>query len=215
MASPQPTSPPPPPSWEWRVCEYRQTVDRNPWIKEVPPPQQVEFLVLSDVLETFYGGAGGGGKSQSFLYGALQYVDVPGYAALILRRRLTDLELPKSLLARARAYLAGTGAVYNGSTYTFTFPSSATLTFGHPRNVGDELRYQSAEFDYIAIDEVTEWEESQYRFLFSRLRRLKGSRVPPRMRSGSNPGGVGHDWVKKRFVDVKTREPSAVFVPAR
>lgn len=75
-------------------------------------------------------------------------------------------------------------------------------------------KYETAEFQYIGVDELTSWEEHDYRFLFSRLRRLEGMPVPIRMRSASNPGGRGHAWVKKRFVDDTTRNERAVFIKA-
>jgi phage terminase large subunit len=76
----------------------------------------------------------------------------------------------------------------------------------------DVYRYQSAEFQYVGFDELTQFTEKQYTYLFSRLRRLKDFAVPLRMRSASNPGGIGHTWVKRRFVD--ERAPGVVFIPA-
>lgn len=186
-------------------------------------PHQGAYL-MDPSLESFYGGAAGGGKSVALLAGALQYVDVPGYSALLLRRTLEELKQPSALIDLSRAWLAGTDARYNGSTHTWTFPSGATLGFGYLRNPGDERRYQSAAYQYIGFDELTAFEEAQYTFLFSRLRRPKASPrgkapdglglagVPLRIRSASNPGGPGHDWVKDRFVDPKTR--IAPFFPA-
>jgi predicted phage terminase large subunit-like protein len=73
-------------------------------------------------------------------------------------------------------------------------------------------RYQSAEFHYIGIDEVTEFSESDFMFMWSRLRNPPAG-VPLRMRSASNPNGVGRLWVKKKYVDATTRE-DRVFVPS-
>jgi hypothetical protein len=95
----------------------------------------------------------------------------------------------------------------------FTFPSGAKLAFGYLETEADKFRYQGAEFQFIGFDELTQFTETQYRYLFSRLRRLENCPIPLRMRSASNPGGVGHDWVKQRFL---TEGPSfgRVFVPA-
>jgi predicted phage terminase large subunit-like protein len=79
----------------------------------------------------------------------------------------------------------------------------------------DRYQYSSAEFQYVAFDELSHFLATQYTFLFTRLRRLKGVDIPLRMRSASNPGGIGHDWVKGRFIDPKTRHPGAVFIPAK
>lgn len=145
---------------------------------------------------------------------ALQHVDEPAYSALIFRRTYADLALPGAIMDRAHDWLGGSGARWNGQEKTWTFPSGATLTFGYLDTENDKYRYQGAEVQFLAFDELTQFRESQYLYLFSRLRRLAGSAVPLRMRAASNPGGVGHDWVKQRFI-APHEEPDRVFVPAR
>jgi len=161
-----------------------------------------------------YGGAAGGGKSDALLMAALQYVDMPGYSAILFRRTFRDLALPKALMDRASEWLGGTGANWNSANHTWTFPSSAKLTFGYLDNENDKYRYQSAEFQFVGFDELTQFLESQYRYLFSRLRRLEKSNIPLRMRAASNPGNVGHDWVKQRFM-IEGEEYGRVFIPAK
>lgn len=191
----------------------RQTVIENRWIPQQPTVKQAVFLALPN-LEAFYGGAAGGGKSSALLMAALQFVDVPGYAALLLRRTYADLSLPGALMDRAAQWLGGTAAVWHGQDKRWTFPSGATLTFGYCDNEADIYRYQGSELQLVAFDELTQFTEAQYRYLFSRLRRLQGVNIPIRMRSASNPGGAGHDWVKQRFL-IEGREAGRVFVPAR
>lgn len=169
------------------------------FIPHDPTERQDLFLRLPHK-EAFYGGAAGGGKSDALLMGALEYVSVPGYAALILRRTFADLKKPKALLDRAREWLSNTGATYNTQDHQWRFPSGATLSFGYLENDGDIYQYQSAEYQYCAFDELTQFSEKQYTFLFSRLRRLEGSNIPLRMRSASNPGGAGAEWVQERFI---------------
>ena len=178
------------------------------FVPQAPTPKQAEFLEL-DCLEALYGGAAGGGKSSALLMAALQYVHVPGYAALILRRTYADLSLPGAIMDRAHDWLQGTGATWNGTEKRWTFPSGAVLQFGYCETARDVYRYQGAEFQFIGIDELTQWPEQPYRYLMSRLRRAEGSATPLRMRSASNPGGIGHAWVKRRFLD-----GAAAFVPA-
>lgn len=173
--------------------------------------KQAAFLLLPN-REAFFGGAAGPGKSDALLAGALQYVDVPGYSALILRRTYGDLALPGAIMQRARMWLNGK-AHWHDKTYTFSFPSGARLTFGYCEQEDDVYRYQGMEAQYIAFDELTQFSESQYQYLFSRLRGTSDIQVPLRMRSASNPGNVGHGWVNDRFV--KKRRRDVVFIPSR
>jgi predicted phage terminase large subunit-like protein len=163
--------------------------------------------------EALYGGAAGGGKSVALLLAALQYVDVPGYAALLLRRKYTDLTLPKALIPLSHEILAGTDATWNGQEKQWKFPSGATVTFGYLDHEDDKYRYQGAAFQFVGWDELTQFTETQYRYLFSRQRKLADSKVPVRVRATSNPGGRGHDWVKRRFLI--ERKPTRIFVPAK
>jgi predicted phage terminase large subunit-like protein len=169
-----------------------------------------------DCLEAFYGGAAGGGKSSALLMAALQFVDIPNYAAVIFRQSYTDLALPGALMDRAFDWLLGTDAKWSAQEKRWTFPSGATLSFGYIESENDKYRYRSSEFQFIGFDELTNFTETQYRFLFSRLRRVQDIDVPLRMRSASNPGGVGHDWVKDRFVGSPDHPPEieGVYVPA-
>ncbi|MGI8981866.1 MAG: terminase large subunit domain-containing protein [Pirellulaceae bacterium] len=186
----------------------------------VPSLKQREFLKL-DCLEAFYGGAAGGGKSEALLMAALEYVHVPGYAALILRKDTQRLQLAGGLIPRSQEWLAGTDAAWNASRRQWTFPSGATLSFGYLAHPLDKYRYGSSEYQFIAFDELTEFAEEDYLFLFSRLRKVTDLQMPLRMRSASNPGGIGHVWVKERFVGqesgVRNQESGSgrAFIPAR
>lgn len=182
-----------------------------PYCPHSPTERQRQFLEL-DSLEALYGGQAGGGKSDALIMGGLQFVDVPGYAATLLRRTFADLSLPGALMDRTRAWLSGTVATWDDRGKRWTFPSGASLGFGYCETDGDVYRYQGAEYQYIGIDELTQWTERAYRYLLSRLRRLVGSDVPLRMRGATNPGGVGHPWVLKRYI--RPGDPSRPFVAA-
>lgn len=205
--------------------EARARILVRKYIPHEPTERQKLFLNLPHS-EAFYGGAAGGGKSDALLMGALEHVDKPGYAALLLRRTYQDLAKPKALLDRAREWLSQSDARYNTQTKEWRFPSGAVLAFGYLANDDDIYQYQSAEYQYIGFDELTQFTSRQYTFLFSRLRRLADSSVPLRMRSASNPGGIGAAWVYERFIpdDWQPEDAEALrvnekgdcaFVPAR
>ena len=146
---------------------------------------------------------------------ALQFIEVPGYSALIFRRTFRDLDQPGALMDRAREWFNPTPAVWSEKKHAWRFPSGAIIQFGYLEHEKQKFRYQSAEFQFIGFDELTQFTATQYRYLFTRLRRPQVAegdsdqvamrkqalaRVPLRMRGATNPGGEGHEWVKRRFI---------------
>jgi predicted phage terminase large subunit-like protein len=188
----------------------------DPPADEVRPPQappQTGGLLLPH-REAMYGGAAGGGKSVALLMAALQYVDHPDYHALILRRTFQQLSKPGALMDLAKQWLYPTDARWSGQEHKWLFPSGATLEFGHCEHEDSVYNYQGPAYQYVAYDELTQFSEKQYRYLFSRLRRTADSAIPIRMRAASNPGGVGHEWVKRRFL-IEGAAAGRVFMPAK
>lgn len=192
------------------------------YIPHEPRPKQAAFLLL-DAKDALYGGAAGGGKSDALLMAALQYVDVPGYSALLVRRTYAELSKPGALLDRSHEWLAPTDAKWNGEKHEWRFPSKAVLSFGYLQSRGDEDQYQSAEYQFVGVDEITEFPEPrQPIFLFSRLRRPSNSVVPLRFRCATNPIGLGAEWVERRYItngptyrnpETDRLEPK-IFIPA-
>lgn len=182
----------------------------NQFIPHKPFRQQAHFLTNTNE-ECFYGGQAGGGKSDALLMAGLMYVDYEDYNGLILRRTLDDLEMPNAILDRAKQWLLpfeDKGYLqYKDIKKKFTFHSGATLTFRYLAHNNDLMKYQGAELQFIGFDELTQFPENQYLYLHSRLRKTEDNPIPLRMRGASNPGGVGHEWVKKRFVDSKSKLP--------
>lgn len=181
------------------------------WCPFQPHPRQKTFLDLT-CREAFYGGAAGGGKSTALLMAALQYVDIEGYSALLLRRKLTDQKRAGALVMKAHEWLDGTAARWHAGSHMWTFPSGATLQFGYLDTESDLESYHSAEYQFIGFDELTHFHEHWYTYMFARCRRQAGVPIPVRVRSGSNPGSHGHEWVKKRFIT--NRKEGVEFVPA-
>lgn len=190
----------------------------TPYIKIEPTEKQQIFLCL-DNLEAFFGGAAGGGKSIVLLAAALQYVDIPGYNALIIRDTYSNLAKADALIPVSHEWLSQTDAHWNGEKHMWRFPTGATLSFGHMDHPMSHFDYQSSQFQYIAFDELVSIRENQYLYMFSRLRRIEGVGIPLRVRSASNPPAreqiARGEWVKRRFIDDKTREAGAIFVPAK
>lgn len=193
-------------------AQTREAAGVSRWVPHLPTERQSAFLGLQ-CLEALYGGAAGGGKSVALLMAALQHVDVPSYSAALFRRTFTDLALPGAVMDLAHQWLGPTAARWIDQQKVWRFPSGATLAFGYLDGPRDHFRYQGAEFQFVGFDELTQFDERPYTYLFSRLRRPRaGADVPLRMRGATNPGGIGHRWVKRRFLDAPGER---VFVPAR
>jgi hypothetical protein len=183
--------------------------------------------------EAFFGGAAGGGKSDCLVIEALRQVNVPNYKALILRKTYPML---RELIDKSRWYYpqAFPKARYNGSEHFWTFPSGAKIYFGNVRNTTYKTDYQGQQYDYIGFDELTHFTYDEYMYFMSR-NRPSGPGTNCYVRATGNPGGIGHQWVKSRFVtaakpgtritgeveikapngDTIKMERSRVFIPSR
>lgn len=162
-----------------------------------PQPRQIAFQSRPEY-EALYGGAAGGGKSEALVAEALRQVHIPNYGGLVLRKtypQLTEL-IDKSTGIYKRAF---PGARYNGSSHIWTFPSGATIRFGSMHRTADRHQYDGHQYDFIGFDELTHFLWEEYSYMFSR-NRPKGPGTRVYMRATTNPGGVGHGWVKDRFI---------------
>lgn len=190
------------------------------YIPHTPTSKQAAFMLL-DCEEAFYGGAAGGGKSDALLMCALQYVDVPGYSAIIFRKSYADLTKPGALMDRAKEWLLPHKEVkWDDKDKKFTFYKEgskipiSTIQFGYLENPNDRFNYQGGEYQFIGFDELTHIAKICYIYMFSRLRRLKGVNIPLRVRSASNPPeDDSGNWVRDRFI-VEGPSEGRIFIPA-
>ena len=148
--------------------------------------------------EVLFGGAAGGGKSYGQIIDALVFaIKYPGSKQLILRRSFSELE--KSLIRTALSIYPREIFSLNHSSHTGKFKNGSVVDFGYCATESDVYQYQSAEYDIVRFDELTHFTEGQYLYLISRVRGANG--FPKQIKSSTNPGGIGHSWVKARFVD--------------
>ena len=174
----------------------RQEINGRPIIWR-PQPRQAAFMRRSED-EALYGGAAGGGKSDALVIEALRQVDVPNYRALILRKTFPQL---RELIDKTMQYYKPVfpKARYNASNHCWTFPSGAKIYFGSMFRAQDKYNYQGQQFDFIGVDELTHFTWEEYSYLMSR-NRPSGPGTQVYIRATANPGGIGHGWVKARFI---------------
>lgn len=178
-----------------------------------PTKQQAEFVALPwTIREAFFGGAKGGGKSDLLLIFPiiLGLYKNPNFKQLFTRR--TYSELKKEIIPRSRELYRKFGASWNGSDMAWTFPredqlgssrknEGAMIFMGHCEHEADVEQYDSMEINVFSPDELQSFTEYIYLYIgFTRVR-TSDPTLPAIIRGAGMPGGIGHSFVKKRFVD--------------
>lgn len=146
-----------------------------------------------------YGGAAGGGKTKALRMEAYrQCKSAPNFRALFLRRTFPELE--RTVINKFKEEIPPGDFSYHESKHIMRFGNGSTLTFGHCEHEKDVKKFQGSEYDLIAMDELTHFTEFIFKSLLQPLRTTK-PRVLPNFIAGTNPGGVGHVWVKRLWID--------------
>ena len=184
-------------------------------------PRQRDFI-FSQEDEAFYGGAAGGGKSHALLiFAALRRQKYPKTTGLLLRRTYPELE--RSLILKSHELYPQFGAKYNEQKHRWHFPNGSIQEFGFCDRDKDVYKYQGAEYHDEGFDELTHFSEFQFSYITSRCRSVIPG-VRALIRTASNPGNIGHVWVKNRYivpwrVNRKWKNPvskrTMTFIPAK
>lgn len=186
--------------------------DKSEWR---PNPKQEDFLALPFIIkEGFFGGGAGSGKTDLLLiYGIAHDLHLnPLFKQVFMRRTRPDMK--KEIVGRTRELYTKFGATYNGTDMIWTFPrpdqfggrgmgnSGAQIFLAHCEEEKDVHNFDSMEISLFTPDELTNDTEFIYLYIgFERGRAPQGSGLPSIIRAAGMPGGIGHSWVKKRFVD--------------
>lgn len=184
---------------ELKRIEYLSAEGKRVLLYE--PQEKQKLFHLSEAEETLFGGAAGGGKSEAIMWDAYDNAyNLPRGNFLVLRRNRKDLY--ESLVMRTKIRWPECFGSFNENKHLWTIHSKtgedSYIWFSHINTIDDLKSYQSLEYDGIYFDELTHFEEDMYVYMKTRLRTTKEG-FKPFVKSATNPGSLGHEWVKRRF----------------
>lgn len=161
------------------------------------PGPQTEFCSRGE-FEVLFGGAAGPGKTDCLIMEALRHVSFPTYSGILFRRTFPQLQ---EIVDRCWRWYPLVGGQYRATEHRWYFPSGGKITLSHMQHADDRYNHQGKEYHFAGFDELTQFSQDQYLYIFSRVRGVNPE-IPLRVRATTNPGGIGHAWVKERFVDI-------------
>lgn len=170
----------------------------------MPHPGPQTAFHRNSAYELLFGGAKGPGKTESLLRESLRQCHLPRYRAILFRRTYPQLG---EIIDRSFKYFLSLESKPKYSDKdmqlklpAWTFPSGAKVCFGSCQHEKDKYNYQGKEFQFQGFDQLEQFTESQYLYLFAQ-NRSSDPNVKRYVRATANPGGVGHAWVKRRFIE--------------
>jgi len=179
---------------------------------------QEEFLQRTE-FEVLFGGMAGPGKTAALIAAITRDISNPCYQGLLLRRTYPQLQ---EIIDRCHELYPAMGGVYTSGNKRWIFPSGARIALGHMQHEDDKYNYHGHQFHRVCFDELTMFTETQYLYIFSRVRTVDPD-INCQILSATNPGQIGNNWVKERFhpgdrdgktfYDKKTGL-SRIFIPA-
>lgn len=179
----------------------------------------------STAFETLYGGAAGGGKTAAIVGEAVTYaLEYPKARIYIFRKTTPELKqsvVPEIMKQCADFMNIAKGMTYNAQDRIYTFNNGSVIQLAYLENEADKYRYQSAEMHLLMIDELTHFTQDEYEYLKTRVRST--GEHPLKVMAATNPGNIGHAWVKAYFIDIAKPETiytdkngnTRQFIPAR
>jgi hypothetical protein len=183
------------------LSEIQFSHDPNSLIWRPNPGRQEEFLRLPpEFKEAFYGGAVGGGKTEVLLMlpVAKGWYKHPQFMGIIFRRKYPQLE--EYIIPRSKEIFPKLGATYNETKHEWKFPAGGIYRFSFLDSNDDAFSHDGSSYNYIAWDELTHFTHFMYAYLF-RSSRSKTKDLPAIVRAASNPGNIGHSWVRQYFIE--------------
>ncbi|MCH7806288.1 MAG: hypothetical protein IH995_03995, partial [Proteobacteria bacterium] len=167
-----------------------------------PHPGRQTLFLQNNAYECGFGGCKGPGKTECLILESLRNIHLGNFRGILFRRTFPRLG---EIIDRTFKYFRGIGGKYSDKDIqvklpAWTFPSGAKIMFGHMQYESDKYNYQGRELHGIFFDQLEEFTETQFLYILAQNRSSDTS-IRPYVRSSFNPGGVGHAWVKRRYVD--------------